>query len=168
MRDKLIELIDNNKACDFEWECNECEYYDITPCFAGRMADALIANGVTFADVPETNVGKWIPVSERLPEDGEVVQIWCGEPQIARYKRGVSMAERDAMKRGELEDTEEIGWALSTGCMTHKRSGVFKACDEWGNNAVPYNWESTCGPMTWFGQDVTHWMPLPEPPKEGK
>jgi hypothetical protein len=76
MRDKLIELIDSNKACDFEWECNECEYYDITPCFAGRMADALIANGVTFADVPDTNVGKWIPTSEQ-PCDGEEFANVC-------------------------------------------------------------------------------------------
>lgn len=60
MRDKLVELIDNNKACDFEWACCECKYGDITPCFAVRMADALIANGVT--------VQQWIPVSERLPE----------------------------------------------------------------------------------------------------
>lgn len=51
MRDKLIELIDDNKACPFDdLECSECEYYDITPCFAGRMADALIAHGVTFAE----------------------------------------------------------------------------------------------------------------------
>lgn len=57
MRDKLIELIDNNKACDREIACCECEYSDISPCFAVRMADALIAHGITFADVPDNNVG---------------------------------------------------------------------------------------------------------------
>ncbi len=68
MRDKLIELIDDNKACPFDdLACCECEYSDITPCFAGRMADVLIAHGVTFAE--DNNVPcKWIPVSERLPE----------------------------------------------------------------------------------------------------
>ena len=61
MRDKLIELIDDNKACPFDdLACCECEYSDITPCFAGRMADALIAHGVT--------IQRWIPVSERLPD----------------------------------------------------------------------------------------------------
>lgn len=31
-----------------------------------------------------------------------------------------------------------------------------------GNNHKPYAWED--GPMKWFGQDVTHWMPVPESP----
>lgn len=60
MRDKLVELIDNNKACDFEWACCECKYGDITPCFAVRMADALIANDVT--------IQRWIPVDEAKPK----------------------------------------------------------------------------------------------------
>lgn len=54
MRDKLIDLIQNAVGgCARHW--------------AELIADALIANGVTIADVPDTNVGKWIPVSERLP-----------------------------------------------------------------------------------------------------
>jgi hypothetical protein len=68
MRDKLIELIDNNKSCDLKCNCYECQYNNEPTCFPARLADALIANGVTFADVTDTNVGKWIPVSERLPE----------------------------------------------------------------------------------------------------
>lgn len=31
-----------------------------------------------------------------------------------------------------------------------------------GNNQKPYAWEE--GPMKHFGQNVTHWMPIPEPP----
>lgn len=54
MREKLIEL---------------CEDLDTLPCcdtYEGQ-ADYLIANGVTVTD---NNVGcKWIPVTERLPED---------------------------------------------------------------------------------------------------
>lgn len=73
-REKLIELLKEcfDKAMDFD-----------------EKADHLIANGVTFAtdnnvgdkmtptdkdinvpsnDVPDTNVGKWIPVTERLPD----------------------------------------------------------------------------------------------------
>lgn len=39
---------------------------------AGRVADRLLANGVIFAT--ENHVGsKWIPVTERLPEGGELV-----------------------------------------------------------------------------------------------
>lgn len=60
MRDKLIELIDNNKACELECDCYECQYANEPTCFPVRLADALIANGVTLQ--------QWIPVSERLPE----------------------------------------------------------------------------------------------------
>jgi hypothetical protein len=63
MRDKLIELI-----CDSEkrwrYPVGNSYLFDY-----GKLADHLIANGVTFADVPDNNVGKWIPVSERLPEE---------------------------------------------------------------------------------------------------
>lgn len=41
------------------------------------IADYLIANGATFAaDVPDTNVGKWIPVSERLPEPRRSIEMY--------------------------------------------------------------------------------------------
>lgn len=144
MKDKLIELI---MIIDDGYSRRAAEY----------LADHLLANGVT--------VQRWIPMSERLPENGEVVQIWCGQHQIARFNRGISAEERENMKRGEMGNPEELGWSFSTGYIRNKRSDVIKSCDEWGNNTVPYNWESTCGPMKWFGQNITHWMPLPEPPK---
>ena len=44
--------------------------------------------------------------------------------------------------------------------------GTIYGCDEYGNNKKPYNWHCPHSHMVWFGQYVTHWMPLPEPPKE--
>lgn len=50
-----------------------------------------------FSDVPDTNVGKWIPVSERLPKAGEyigdvekyyLVQNEYGDMLVARYTHG--------------------------------------------------------------------------------
>ena len=108
--------------------------------------------------------GEWISVKDRLPEEKEYVMIWCGECQIARIEKGISKEQREAMKRGELDDPCESGWALSTGYFTLKRSQAYKACDEQGNNSVPYCWYPNGGPMSWFGQNVTHWMPLPKPP----
>ena len=60
MRDKLIELIDDNKACPYDYPCAACGYNEYPACFSVRLADALIAHGVT--------VQQWIPVSERLPD----------------------------------------------------------------------------------------------------
>ncbi len=73
VREKLIELM---HSADFECikiECNKCNHFNapkhngIPACKEHRIADFLIANGVTFAT--DNNVGgKWIPVTERLPE----------------------------------------------------------------------------------------------------
>jgi hypothetical protein len=115
------------------------------------------ANGVTAQE--------WISVDERLPEENEYVMIWCGKCQIARIEKGISEEKRKAMKRGELDDPCETGWTLSSGYFTLKRSQSYKACDEQGNNRVPYCWYANGGPMQWFGQDVTHWAYLPKPPK---
>jgi hypothetical protein len=111
-------------------------------------------------------MSEWIPVSERLPEEGECVLIWCSICGVAKIYKGISEEEREAMKRGELPDPLESYWSLSSSWTMHKRSSVYVFGDVCGNNTVPYRWKAHGSPMQWFGQEVTHWMPLPEPPKE--
>lgn len=68
MRDKLESLM-----LDYEQEYNSFVFD------RGRLADYLIANGVTFAE--DNNVPtKWIPVSERLPtaDDADRIgRVWA-------------------------------------------------------------------------------------------
>lgn len=76
MRNKLIKLLEI--PCDGPEElgscpmrkygmCTELEKMDF--CAIQHLADHLIANGVTFAgDVSDIRFGKWIPVSESMPE----------------------------------------------------------------------------------------------------
>lgn len=109
---------------------------------------------------------KWIPVNERLPKENEYVLIWCGSVQVARIEKGISEKEREAMRRGELPDPVIRGWSLADGWKGTKRSSVYTFGDVYGNNIVPFAWKANGGPMQWFGQDVTHWMPLPEQPKK--
>jgi hypothetical protein len=111
MRDKLIELIKEVAIQYLDAYAN-----------AGKIADFLIANGVTFADVPDNNVGdKWIPISERLPEPfvSVLVQMPGEEP-----------------------------------CPT-VREGFLTNDGEW-----------YAGHFARLKDEVTHWMPMPEPPKE--
>lgn len=79
---------------------------------------------------------KWIPVTERLPEDR--ANVLC-------YYNGVfGQITRIARFANCLEDVHEYDFA---GC---KHSGFFVYDSEYGYYEV---------------NDVTHWMPLPEPPK---
>ena len=154
VREKLVEQAISHFSCGVSHDI----FSEPVTTYAKLAIEALKKeNGVT--------VQEWIPVDDRLPEENEYVMIWCGECQIARIEKGISEEQRNAMKRGELDDPYETGWTLSSGYFTLKRSQSYKACDEQGNNRVPYCWYANGGPMKWFGQEVTHWAYLPHPPK---
>lgn len=108
--------------------------------------------------------GEWISVEDRLPEENVAVLIWSGSISIAKLEKGITKAEREAMKRGEIDDPESEGWNLYDGWFWIKRSDSIRACDEWGNNLKPYCWEVIGGVGQYFGQDVKYWMPLPQKP----
>ena len=112
MRNKLIELLlDVDDVCKID-ECIDCYQEDF--CFIYRAADHLIANGVTVQQH-----GRWIPVTEALPKNDDLILCYGG------------------------------GF-----CMCSFFKGKFYDFDE---NGYPY--EVT---------GITHWMPLPEPPKESE
>lgn len=114
-REKLIELLQNDPCPGLDIaDCGFCQYVDAEDCFAERIADHLLANGVT--------IQRWIPASEPPKE------------YINKYRELTPFLVC-------VKGTEYPFRALYDG----KR---------WGD-----------------GLDeifVTHWMPLPEAPKEGK
>ncbi len=96
-----------------------------------RLADHLIANGVT--------VQKWIPVTERLPEqDGKY--LVCKNLFGDVYIKTVWFA-KDARKVDKFDF--RCRW----------KNVWYDYDNEWGHYEVGA---------------VTHWMPLPEPPEEVK
>ena len=107
----------------------------------------------------------WIPTCWYLPPDGVPVLIWDGRFHVAKIRRGISEETREAMKSGKIEDPEEAYWSASTGYVTHKRSEIYTSADVHGNNLVPYCWDEDSGPHSWHGQDVKHWMALPNKPE---
>lgn len=144
---------------------------DLIRAEKGNIGDTAMSYFLDLIDdAPAADVApveRWISVKERLPEDGETVLIYCGGVHTAKIRKGISKSERTQMENGKLENPIEIGYTFSDGeCVEIKtpRSKCYRACDEDGNNRVPYCWYGD-GPMKWFGQEITHWMPFPEPPQ---
>lgn len=133
-----------------------------TGSFAEWLAEYLAEHLPAF-----TPPNEWISVSDKLPEEKEYVLIAMHDViEVARIEKGISQEERRKMKSGEIPDAEEFGYEPGKPPFVVKRSDSIKAADQEGNNLVPYIWRARSGPMEWFGQYVTHWMPLPESPKE--
>lgn len=62
VREKLAELLEEIRMQALEVAGS------MNKGFGAWYADRLIAHGVAFKDVPDTNVGEWISVKDRLPD----------------------------------------------------------------------------------------------------
>ena len=101
-------------------------------------------------------IGNW-----RDSDDVEGKRYW----RVAKFIRGISQDHREKMKSGEMPDPISIGFICPTppGLVSEhktKRSAVYTAADEDGNNRVPYRWEEF-GSDSYFGQEVDMWARLP-------
>lgn len=102
-------------------------------------------------DISQSLSDWWISCDEQLPENGQLVIIFAPKAQmskinICRFKRGISAKEREELRLSGDE-----------------RGRTFDGADEHANNRKPYKWDVQ-GPGSYFGQEVTHWMPIPDSP----
>lgn len=126
MREKLIELICEGEQkiviADLMTPEQQKEY------IYSQLADHLIANGVT--------VQRWIPVSERFPED----------------VYGKDREKIVVLVRTKIGNVSQCTRVADYACSTDATLSQVK----WIKNGEFY-WSK--------GKRVTHWMPLPDPPK---
>lgn len=146
-REKLIEILRFGM-----------DKYFLLKLEAEIIAELLIANGVTFAkdtDVPS----KWISVEERLPESEKIV-LAAAKSKTFGWHHVLMVAHI-----GYHEfSTEEYGWRDYEGDTEYdEENDCFWIPECW------YEVNSVEDNGNWIidsDYEVTHWMPLPEPPRE--
>ena len=108
--------------------------------------------------VPDKDVGKWISVKDRMPEQEECVLLLCKTQYGASYKC-IGFYESGTMRR----DDSDYCWDYEVCDIYDEENDDYLVNKGWFERV--FNWDdySACG----IEDTVTHWMPLPEPPEEG-
>ena len=140
-REKLIELL--------KYAPQIKEMHGIT--WVDAMAGWLIDNGVT--------VQPWIPVSDRLPEPEQEVFV-CVRSKIANYKY-VCCAMH--VPENWYRQSSDFCWDFECCDDYDEEKDDFIVKQGWYESI--HNWDdySAVG----IEDIVTHWMPMPQTPKEG-
>lgn len=145
------------RICGNSRKCTECPLGDVEFCLhimTTCAADLIEQQAARIAEL-EAKVPRGIPVTERLPkkgEDGRRDSDWvhCIVSVIWTYGSNFADAETHVFSAPALFDVDQKIWHV--GSTDESRFSV--------NALIPL--EDSDG-----GYFVTHWMPLPEAPKEG-
>lgn len=71
LKDKLVEIIEEGTGVVYGGEYGDeeiCPLIDISEEEIERIADRLIAHGVTLQNITDSDFGRWVPVEEKLPD----------------------------------------------------------------------------------------------------
>ena len=114
------------------------------------VADYLLDSGVT--------VQEWVSVKDRLPENGVHVLLCC---EMRRYGGGIAGKYVCDGYYAEANKIISGGFPDECNCEYSEEDDEYYLCEGWYE--VIKNWDDyNSVPVEDF---VTHWMPLPEPPK---
>lgn len=143
------------------WLARETEFV-----FAAEQLNAAAALIDSLqSQLAEVTAQRWIPVTERLPDSGERVLVYWYEPDyevhqthICEYYRKGDVVEDEVEPMGDTPDERLLDVVLGgRGNKIIEQDGfyVFDCVD--GTGMCKWRRHSDC---------ITHWMPLPAPPKE--
>lgn len=117
-----------------------CGDYGVNGCDSCKYNTEVMCSAYACADHLIANgvtIQRWIPVAERLPRSRGEVFVWRVTPSWRTY---------DIVRFTDcLEDVDDVEFK------GQKRGGFYLYDSEYG---------------IYETRDVTHWMPLPEAPKE--
>ena len=152
-----------------ECQCVDgCPYYDscwsvddeYDPMYLELMRDALTLIRQQQERIKELEAAqKWISVKDRLPESGKKVLATCEIRSLYGYKKQyvceAYYAEDHSISEGKYpEDTDCYDYS--------EEADEYYLKEGWYE--VIHNWDEYGSVV--ICDFVTHWMPLPEPPKE--
>ena len=146
VRETLVELL---REAPYNIFGNKLGNYYFDSCLE-LIADHLISHGVT--------VQEWISVKDRLPENGVHVLLCC---EMHRY--GGEIAGKYICDGYYAEANKIIagGFPDDCDCEYSEEDDEYYLCEGWYE--VIKNWDDYNSVTV--EDSVTHWMPLPEPPK---
>ena len=160
-------IIESLRHCTIsEGDCRSCpSYHHDSGCLDrlhAKAAAALESQQKRIAELEAQN--RWIPVTERLPENEKDVLI-CAERRLrfGNVDKIIFIVSTAFHTDGKM-NTEESAYTWETEYMNAEYDEDADAY------IIPEGWWESVNYGECFSavsDFVTHWMPLPEPPKEG-
>ena len=133
------ELVKKIRHCATDpMHCLSCGEDKDGRCFKRLMTQAADA-------IEELSKPRWIPVTERLPEEPGEYIVFIRDPFCGK---------------DEPQDEFNVDASYVTSCFYDKDAGLWR---EWDNSYYCANLQCVNTNKTYY---ISHWQPLPEPPKE--